>query len=53
MNARLARGEHHCQTQGIRMFSKNMLATLQEHNKYVNYSGAQRENHCQTQEYIG
>ena len=30
MNARWARNENHSQTQGIHMFTKNMLAKLQE-----------------------
>ena len=50
MNARLARGENHCQTQGIHMLTKKMLAKPYENhrttNKYVNDSGTQRENHC-------
>ena len=48
MNARWARNENHCQTLGIHMFIKNMLQKQEKHHKYVNDSGAQRENYCQT-----
>ena len=48
MNARWARGENHCQTKGIHSFTQKMLAKPYERNEYVNESGAQRDNHCQT-----
>ena len=42
MNARLARDENHCKTQGTQKFTI-------ENNKYVNDTGAQCEKHFQTQ----